>query len=296
MGDASSAQARQASSRGIIVCADDFAYNLSVSLAIAKLARLGRLSATSAMVLSPRWAQDASQLQDLRGRIDVGLHLDWTSTFALDAGHGMSLGAAMRRAMLGGFERAKAAVEIERQLDLFEQVWQAPPDHVDGHQHVHQFAGICEALVDVLTKRYGARPVLPYLRISRAPVALTDLKSRVIAWMGANDLESRAISSNIPRAGALFGIYNFEGNGQRYSELMRHWLARASPGAILMCHPAQAAEPDDGIGIARAQEFAYFCGDDFDKALAQSGWHVSRGCDLLGLACQAASVETPKTG
>ena len=76
----------------MIVCADDFAINTSASLGIAKLAQMGRLSATSAMVLSPRWAMDAPRLQDLRGQFDVGLHLDWTSDFALAAGHGLPLG------------------------------------------------------------------------------------------------------------------------------------------------------------------------------------------------------------
>jgi hypothetical protein len=88
--------------RGVIVCADDFALNQSASIGIAKLAVLKRISATSAMVLSPRWAQDVALLQDVRGQIDVGLHLDWTSDFAIAAGHGMPLGAAMRRALLGG--------------------------------------------------------------------------------------------------------------------------------------------------------------------------------------------------
>ena len=73
------------------MCSDDFAVNQSASLGIAKLADMGRVSATSAMVLSPRWAGDVALLQPLRGRIDVGLHLDWTSEFALRAGHGLSL-------------------------------------------------------------------------------------------------------------------------------------------------------------------------------------------------------------
>ena len=42
--------------KAVILCADDFAVNASASLGIAKLAGLGRISATSAMVLSPRWA------------------------------------------------------------------------------------------------------------------------------------------------------------------------------------------------------------------------------------------------
>ncbi|MFT7116284.1 MAG: putative glycoside hydrolase/deacetylase ChbG (UPF0249 family), partial [Rhodoferax sp.] len=76
--------------KGVILCADDFAVHAGASRGIAELALLGRLSATSVMVLSPRWTQDVALLQDLRDRIDVGLHLDWTSDFALDAGHGCS--------------------------------------------------------------------------------------------------------------------------------------------------------------------------------------------------------------
>ena len=87
--------------RRVILCADDFAVNASASLGIAELAAAGRISATSAMVLSPRWAQDVALLEPVRSRIDVGLHLDWTSEFAVAQGHGMSLGRAMLKAASG---------------------------------------------------------------------------------------------------------------------------------------------------------------------------------------------------
>jgi chitin disaccharide deacetylase len=269
-----------ANTKRLIVCADDFAIHASASLGIAKLARLGRLSATSAMVLSPRWPADAELLRNLRGQLDVGLHLDWTSDFALAAGHGMTLGRAMGRALLGGFDPAQASAVIERQLDLFERHWQAPPDFVDGHQHVQQFAGIREALVAALTRRYGACAVKPYLRISRAPPGLAELKSRVIAWLGAQALASLAAAAGLPRANGLLGIYDFGGGPQRYADLMTGWLARAPVGAILMCHPAQAAEPDDAIGTARAQEFAYLASPDFAHALQQAMVTVVRGCHM----------------
>lgn len=263
--------------KGLILCADDFAVNASASLGIARLAAMGRISATSVMVLSSRWPQDVALLQSLRGRIDVGLHLDWTSDFALAAGHGLSLGQAMCRALLGGFDVAQATGVIERQLDLFETHWQAPPDYVDGHQHVQQFAGIRQALVAVLARRYGAQAAKPYLRISRAPPGLTDLKSRVIAWMGASAIENIAASQGVTVARSLFGIYNFEGDAPRYAALMTHWLAHAPARAILMCHPAQAAEPGDEIGAARAQEFAYLSSPEFASALAAAKVQVVRG-------------------
>jgi hypothetical protein len=264
--------------RGVILCADDFALNASVSQGIARLAEMGRISATSVMTLSSRWAQDVALLKDLRDRMDVGLHLDWTSDFALAAGHGLSLGAAMIKATLGEFDRNAARHVIERQLDAFEAQWKAPPDYVDGHQHVQQFAGIREALVQVLSSRYGGDGAgKPYLRISRTPAGAMAMKGRVIAAMGANELESAANKAGFTGAGALLGIYDFKGDQARYTWHMDVWLGLAPEGCIIMCHPALAAEPGDAIGIARAQEFAYLSGDEFASALELSGVKLIRG-------------------
>lgn len=276
-GQAAGQQMPQRPAKALIICADDFAVHHSASQGIAALARAGRISATSAMVLSPRWAQDVALLHDLRGQIDVGLHLDWTSDFALAAGHGLSLGAAMRRAVLGGFDQSQACTVIERQLDLFEAHWQAVPDYVDGHQHVQQFGGIRQALVAVLARRYGALVIKPYLRMSRPPAGAADLKGRVIAWMGANALEKIATTQGIKRATALLGIYNFTGSPADYAHLMARWLAQAPAGAIIMCHPAQACEPGDEIGAARVQEFDYLSGPVFARALDAAGVMPTRG-------------------
>jgi len=304
-----------ASRKRVIVCADDFAVHSEASLGIAELARRGRLSATSVMVLSPRWSQDAHLLKDLPQAIDVGLHLDWTSEFALASGHGMSLAAAMRKAVLGGFGRGAAAqatrAVIARQLDAFEAHWKAPPDHVDGHQHVQQFAGIREALVQALVDRYGARrepgviasaarqPMnpegmdchaalavtdpaaligsLPYLRISRAPAGHADLKSRVIAAMGAGALESAAAQAGLPVSAALLGIYDFSGDESRYGALMDGWLRAAPAHSIIMCHPAQAAVAQDAIGAARVREHGYLGSAAFALALECAGVQLARG-------------------
>lgn len=262
----------------LVLCADDFAVHAGASQGIAELARQGRLSATSAMVLAPRWPQDAALLRELRGRLDVGLHLDWTSAFARAAGHGLPLGAAMRRALLGGFDPVAARGVIERQLDLFEAQWQAPPDHVDGHQHVQQFAGIREPLLEVLARRYPGR--LPYLRVSQVRAGAGErpgFKSRVISALGAVAIKQIADSAGVPRAEALLGVYDFEGDRARYAALMDGWLAGAPASGLLMCHPASAAGPDDEIGPARLREFAYLGSRDFAGALARAQVALVRG-------------------
>ena len=267
----------------VIVCADDFAAHSAASRGIAALARAGRISATSVMVLSPGWPQDVALLRDLPQAIDVGLHLDWTSEFAFAYGHGLTLGGAMVKAALGGFGRASAGERtravIERQLDAFEAHWKEPPDFVDGHQHVQQFAGIREALVQALVKRYGASSVpMPYVRISRAPDGNADVKARVIAAMGASALERLAATAGVPVASALLGIYDFAGDQNRYRALMEGWLQQAAPArSIIMCHPAQDAPLHDAIGTARQREFAYLSGAQFPAALERASVRIVRG-------------------
>jgi len=266
----------------LVLCADDYAQEAGVSHAIVQLARQGRLSATSAMVLSPRWRQDAAPLAELRERLDVGLHLDWASPYAQAAGHGLTLARAMRRALMGGFEQSGARTVIERQLDLFEAHWQAAPDHVDGHQHVQQFAGIREPMVELLARRYGMKK--PWLRLSRAPLGQRDLKSRVIAWMGANALESGASCAGLTSATALSGIYDFTGDQAAYARRMARWLGASPAGTVLMCHPgtgeADAAAPPDPIADARPREWAHLGSATFADQLAAADATLVRGSTL----------------
>ena len=260
----------------VIVCADDFALSEAVSAGIAQLAAIGRVSATSAMVLSPRWPQDVALLRELRGRIDVGLHLDWTSPLAVAAGHGMPLGRAMLRSFTGGFDGAQVTQEIGRQLDAFEAHWKAAPDHVDGHQHVHQFAGIREPLLEALDRRYGAGRG-PWVRISRPVGAGTGLKGRVVAAMGADALAAGLAQRRRAASPALVGMYGFDGDTAGYAARLEGWLRDAPAGAVLMCHPAARAEPGDEIGAARLREFQCWRGDAASAALARASAVPARG-------------------
>ena len=264
----------------LILCADDFAVHAAASAGIVALAQAGRLSATSVMVLSPRWAVDAAALRELRGTLDVGLHLDWTSEFAVAAGHGASLARVMAQAVVGKLTIAAARAEIERQLDAFEAHWQAAPDHVDGHQHVQQFAGVREALTDALAARYpaGSRP---YLRVSEAKGG--GLKTAVITAMGAAALRRRAQAAGITCSPALAGVYDFSSDGVAYAARMRGWLRDAPAGSIIMCHPAVSVVESDVIGAARVAEFAYLSSADFAHDCTHAGVQLSRGAVLKSL-------------
>ena len=280
----------------LILNADDFAFNAAVSRGIVTLAQKGRLTATSAMTLSPRWVTDAPALAELRGQIDVGLHLDWTSPFAVDAGHGRGLKRAMLSAVMGGFNKTAARVAIERQLDAFEQVWQAPPSHIDGHQHVHQFKGIRDALVDIMAKRYNSMPSAqkPYLRVSKGAFSWFDVKANVIASLNSNAIKNIAVKANITPSRGLFGIYNFEGSEADFGKLMSQWLRSAREHTIIMCHPAQGAldalDVKDSIAAARQREFNYLASEAFAEALV----HTKVSLKNLNSAGKSIPMESPK--
>jgi predicted glycoside hydrolase/deacetylase ChbG (UPF0249 family) len=254
------------------------------------------------MTLSPRWSGDAPALRELRGLIDVGLHLDWTSEFAQQAGHGGSLGAVMWQSLRGALQARAVRDVIERQLDAFELHWQAAPDHVDGHQHVQQFAGVREVLVDVLQQRYGAQSHRPWLRVSK--VAQSDLKSRIITWMGASALLQWAEQHAWPVAAPLLGAYGFDGDTAGYATRMQQWMKNLpmasaqkqtsphtltpphgmmwanSPIPVIMCHPALQAQDDDAIGAAREREYAYLNSPEFVWHCQQWGVQLCRGPHL----------------
>jgi predicted glycoside hydrolase/deacetylase ChbG (UPF0249 family) len=261
----------------VVLCADDYALNAPVSQGIVALAVLGRLSATSVMSLSPRWTEDVVALRDVRERLDVGVHLDWTSGFAMEAGHGRGLGAVMVRAALRLYKQKSIEDEIDRQLDAFEAQWQAAPDHIDGHQHVQQFAVFRHALAAVLMRRYGNTSSRPWLRVSR--VSQPGMKAMVISAMGSTGLQSWASQNAWPTVGPLFGAYGFDGSMDDYAGHMQSWLANLPPEkpALIMCHPAVSAQGDDSIGAARKREFAYLAGHDFVQHMFDAGVRLVRG-------------------
>ena len=144
-------------SRPIIVCADDFGIAPGVSDAICGLIAAGRLSATSCMTALPHWTVGAASLQSVVAEFpaDVGLHLTLTDHPPLTRASGLGehgrlppLARLLPRALMRGLNREAVLDELRAQLDAFEDAWGAPPDYIDGHQHVHILPIVREAVID----------------------------------------------------------------------------------------------------------------------------------------------------
>ena len=258
-----------AGQRRIAVCIDDFGLHEGINGAALALAGSGRLHAISCMVGAPQWREGASQLARLpAGGIDLGVHLDLTE-HPLSPRSRRPLPMLIALAGLSMLEREHLGQEINAQLDAFEQGTGRQPDHIDGHQHVHQFPVIRDVLMDTLEKRYPTRR--PWLRRTMRPAALAaaGIKPWVIERLGCNALSARAASGNFHQNRHLLGVYDFQGGVDRYARLLAQWLGAAEEGDLLMCHASLETGARDAILPARRNEYAVLSGDGFENLLAR---------------------------
>lgn len=241
-------------SRPLIVNADDYAMDDAVDAAILRLAELGAVTATSAMVLSPTWPEAARKLRD--APLSRGLHLDFTSPFvSVNA----SLGALMWRAFARQLDAGGVRAAIERQLTLYETAMGAMPEFVDGHQHVHQFPIIREALLQGLQARYGEQVRAIAIR-DCAPKRWRGLKAAIVGATGANEFAKRARAHGHAMNSDFAGVYDFAVRAN-LPALWRGWLADLhGTEPLIMCHVSQAPERevvDDPIRAARINEYGW---------------------------------------
>jgi len=261
----------------IIINADDYAMDAGVDAAVLKLARLGSISAASAMVLSPRWAE-AAQVSHGAAPLSWGLHLDLTSAFADRGFAGQGLLPLMVRAMTGRLERAALRREADRQLSLFEAGRKAAPDFVDGHQHVHHLPVIRDVLLEALRDRYGEGAKRIGVRICK-PRVWRGAKAAIIAGSGASGLAQLARTYGHPVNSDFAGVYDFAADADLASYWLR-WAERlAGPLPLIMCHVAlQSGEEGRGDPIrqARLREFAYLASEEFQLLCRQFGMRPAR--------------------
>lgn len=263
--------------RALILCADDYALHPAVDAAVEQLTLAGRLSATSCMTTSPRWAQAAPRLQALRPRLSVGLHFNLTESYG-GAAAAQSLATVIRQAYAGMWSADAMRRMWAQQLDAFEAALGSPPDFIDGHQHVHQLPGFADAMLHVLRQRYTEQQ-MPWVR-STAPMGTLwrSPKAAIIALLGGWQTTRRLRQAGVAINQGFGGVYGFDApTPERYGTQMAQWLAQVQNGSLLMCHPATTEVVGDAIGAQRPVEFAYLMSDAFGALLQAQQCQIQQG-------------------
>lgn len=257
--------------RRLVLIADDFGLSAGVDAAIVDLARIGRLTGCSAMTRQPHWPEGAARLRELPD-LQVGLHLDLAE---LDRPLPQALLLAWARWLGPSVDDA-----IERQLDAFDRQLGRMPDYLDGHRHIHQWPGVRERVLAAWQRHYGrapawARATRPRRSPRQGPGLPMAAKAQIIHRLGGPTWERLLVRAGVRHNRGFLGVYDFQGDTERYAKLVERWCTLARDGDLMMCHPAAHGpthgEAPDTIAAARLNEFRVWSAPD---AEGLAGWGV----------------------
>jgi chitin disaccharide deacetylase len=238
---------RNGTRRHIWLCADDYGISPAVNVAIRDLVVRGRINATSVMVVAPNFyrseAASLNILNAIETRVAIGLHVTLTAPYRplsrnfqpLRDGIFLSKRKTVRHSFLHRLQREVMEIEILSQLQEFIAAFGRLPDFIDGHQHVHLFPQIREALLRVV------KNVAPNVWVRQCG-RIGPLHKRVVDGKAiALDVLSSGFCRLANRYGArvnpaFAGIYAFAKDAD-YAQIFPRFLHGLPDGSVVMCHP-----------------------------------------------------------
>jgi predicted glycoside hydrolase/deacetylase ChbG (UPF0249 family) len=216
-------------------------------------------------------------------RAAVGLHLTLTAPFRPLTDFAPRRNAAFLplsgmagRGLVHRLDPARLEAEIASQFAAFRNAFGGNPDYVDGHQHVHVFPQISDALVRV-TKQEAPQAWLRQCgRAASAPKSLADPKGYILDALSAR-LRRIAAQHGVRTNPAFAGTYSFRSDAD-FGKLFVEFLDGLPDGGLLMCHPGkvdQELRQLDPLTDLREREYAFFLGDRFPRLLAERGYALA---------------------
>ena len=271
--------------RHIWLCADDYGISPAVSAAIRELIARRLINATSAMVVTPSFsAREASSLREAAGaRAAIGLHLTLTAPFRpltdfvpRRNGAFLPLSGMASRALVRRLDRSRLETEIASQFAAFRDAFDRSPDYVDGHQHIHVFPQISDALVRAINREAPQAWLRQCGRAASAPKSLADPKGHILDALSAR-LRRLAAQHGVRTNPAFAGTYSFRPDAD-FSKLFDEFLDGLPDGGLVMCHPGKVdreLRELDPLTDLREREYAFFLGERFPRLLAERGYALA---------------------
>lgn len=258
----------------IVLCADDYGQAQNISAGIIHCLQKKRLSAVSCIVNSDVWPNDGACLKAFNGsnEIDVGLHFNLTEGRPLSKAYQKKYGSSFASlsnvlfcSLLKRYEIDTIVQEFSAQLERFIQYYGRPPTHIDGHQHIHQFAQIRDSII--LAYQSHFRTEKPYLRLVKDHTHVFSLKKMIIHLSGTKPFEQMLNDAKIPHNKSFAGIYNFFAKTNvPYRLLFQNFLSQIDDFGVIMCHPGlEATQNNDPIALARMREYNYLMSEAFSE-------------------------------
>jgi len=269
--------------RQIWLCADDYGISRSVNAAIRELILRRRINATSVMMAAAHVdASEAAALDELNSgekRAALGLHVTLTAPFKpmgegfapLSRGHFLPLNKMMRTAITRRLNLERLVIEVATQVQAFVMAFGRPPDFIDGHQHVHLFPQVRDAVLKVAAQ---AAPDA-WVRQCGRPGSTRRLKDRkeLVLDVLSVGFRRKARLLGVATNPAFAGAYDFDGKPD-FAALFPRFLAGLPDGGLIMCHPGfvdAELQRLDPLTDQREREFTFFNSAEFPRLLAEHG-------------------------
>jgi predicted glycoside hydrolase/deacetylase ChbG (UPF0249 family) len=271
--------------RHIWLCADDYGISCAVNVAIRDLVVRRRLNATSVMVLAPSFHRSEALALDVlntgMARVAIGLHLTLTAPFAplsgtykpVREGSFLSLPATLVRAFLYRLGHDALVSEIAAQLRMFVHTFGRAPDFIDGHQHVHLFPQIRDAVLEVAKANASGAWLRQCGRVApRRRLSFRDRKALLLDRL-SRDFRQRAGARGLRTNPGFAGAYEFRDDAD-FAALFAGFLDQLPDGGLIMCHPGfvdAELQRLDPLTTLREHEYAFLAGESFPDMLASHG-------------------------
>ena len=272
------------SRRRIWLCADDYGISPGVNTAIRDLAVRGRLNATSVMAVAPSFHRsEASSLAAINtssSRVAIGLHLTLTAPFRplsesfkpVSNARFLTLAATLRHATMRRFGHDALKAEITAQIEVFVDAFGRAPDFIDGHQHVHLFPQISEAVLEAMQALAPDAWLRQCGRVIPMSARFADRKGLLLDILSAR-LRRRCAALGVRTNPAFAGTYEFDDKAD-FAALFPRFLDRLPAGSVVMCHPGFVdgeLQRLDSLTTLREREYAYLISEAFPAALMARG-------------------------
>jgi predicted glycoside hydrolase/deacetylase ChbG (UPF0249 family) len=266
--------------RRIWLCADDYGLSPGVNRGIRELIALGRLNATSVMVVGPAIGRDeVSALVDAAAksaRCAIGLHATLTAPFypltinfrPLQGGLFLPLAKKLRSSLLRQLDAEMIYAELATQIAAFTNLFGRAPDYVDGHQHVQIFPQVRDAFLSAVKTHVPKAWVRQSGRIQPLRQRLNMPKAILLDTLSAS-FRRRAARGGVAFNPGFAGAYDFRQQAE-FGALMSGFLQGLPDGGLIMCHPGFVDDiliSLDPLTDQREREYDFLASDNFQRLL-----------------------------
>lgn len=267
----------------ILINADDFGQNESITHGIAELIALKRLHATSLMVNMPYAPQAAQLALHFEPQIRIGLHLNFTEGQPLSSSwkrrYGTdfpSLMQLMVALILGQIDPKDLRQELQCQWQRHTDYLGRCPDIIDGHQHVHQFPRIRQVLSDFLLEQdYQGLCRATHPEHQTLSLGQTKLKNTALILLGARSWQRFLTEHHKLQPASFYGFYPFA-QSVHYRTFFRSFLKQSCDQGMIMCHPGHRSDDrTDPLHASRHHELEYFKSSEFEQDCKEFGFELA---------------------